>query len=427
MSPSKIGFWTLTAIVAGNLVGSGVFLLPSSLAPYGGIALAGWGVTTVGALLLSCVFGYLSSIYPQTGGPYVYARAAFGDRAGFFVCWGYWVLSWISNPALAIGAVGYLQTVTGPLSPLLVFTLEAAIVVSVTAINLFGVRLVGAIEIVLTVLKIIPLLCLPIIGIFYLDFADLRFNLGNTPPDFWMSLNSAAFLTVWAFVGLETGTVPAGDIHNPSRIVGRATVAGTLIAALIYIVGSTLILGAVPKAALLASSSPYAAAGAALFGGEWGGAVAIIAVIACIGSLNGWTLIVGRIPFGAAKDGLFPPIFTKTTPSGTPYVGVLIGGACSFPLLFLSLQKTLLEQFHFILDVAVTLILIIYLISVLAFFVIAHRRGDLKPRRILLGTFALIFAIWALWATTASFILSSCLIFGLGIPVWVWMKKTMPL
>lgn len=419
----KIGLWPLTSLVTGNLVGSGVYLLPATLAIYGTVSIFGWIVASFGAILLSLVFAQLSSHQTKTGGPYLYAREAFGDMVGYYVCWGYWMLSWISNPALAIAAVGYISALCGGLSPMTHFGLEVMIVGGLTIFNLLGLKVTGRTELLITALKVIPLLILPLVGLYFIDIETFTHHVNVSDKPFSMALNSATLAAMWCFVGLETGTVPAGQVLNASRTVPRATILGTLIAALVYILGAIVIMGIVSPENLLQSKAPYADAAHRIFGGAWGAPVALAAILSCLGTLNGWTIIVGRIPFGAAQDGLFPAFFTRTTAHGTPYWGVLISSFCSTPLLFLSLQNTLMEQFNFVIDVAVTLILLVYAVSVLAYLKLLVRDGKGTIPRIALGLGALAFTSWALWAASFKMVGLSLVILVLGIPMRLWMKR----
>ncbi len=421
-SNDKVGLWPMISLVTGNLVGSGVYLLPAALAVYGTISLFGWLMTSLGAVLLSLVFAQLSARIPKTGGPYLYAREAFGDTVGYYVCWGYWMLSWVSNPTLAIAAVGYISVLYGGFTPWTNFLLELGIIVSFTIFNLLGFKVTGRAELFVTLLKILPLLILPLIGLFFIDINNFT-HLNTSGKSFGDALNSVAFLTLWAFVGLETGTVPAGQVRNASRIVPLATVIGTLIAAAVYILGTIVIMGVVSPHELAHSKAPYADAAQMIFGGSWGTPITIAAIITCLGTLNGWLIVVGRIPFGAAHDGLFPEIFKRTTRHGTPYWGVLISSLCSIPFLFMSLQNTLLEQFHFIVEIAVTLILMVYAVSVLAYLKFLFKEKNYSFLHLALGGGALAFSLWALWASSLRMVLFSFIILICGIPMHMWMKR----
>lgn len=420
----KIGLWPLTSLVTGNLVGSGVYLLPATLAIYGTVSIFGWIAASIGAILLSLVFAGLSSRNTKTGGPYLYAREAFGDTVGFYVCWGYWVLMWMSNPALAIGAVGYISALCGGLSQMTHFFLEVLIVAGFTIFNLLGLKITGRTELVITLLKVIPLLILPIIGIYFVDFSSISQHVNVSGKSFGLSLNAATLAAMWAFVGLETGTVPAGQVYNPSKTVPRATILGTVIAAAVYILGAVVVMGVVSPQELLQSKAPYADAAHHIFGGAWGVPVTLAAIISCLGSLNGYLIVVGRIPYGAAQDGLFPEIFLRTTNHGTPYWGVLITTLCSIPLLLLSLTNTLMEQFNLIIEIATLLILVVYVVSALANLKLMIRDRELTFMRATINISGLAFACWALWAASLSMVALSMIIIFLGIPMRIWMTRS---
>lgn len=419
----RIGLLPLTALVTGNLVGSGVFLLPVILAPFGTTSLLAWITASIGAMLLSLIFAKLSSKRPKTGGPYIYVREAFGDTAGYYICWAYWMLSWISNPALSVAAVGYLSTLFGGFDPWITFALEILIVASLTGINLLGMRFAGQFEFILTIFKIIPLVGLPLIAFFYIDINTIFQHINISGQSFFGALNTATLIAMWSFAGLESGTVPAGQVTNAKRIVPMATILGTFIAAIIYVSGALIIMGALSQTALINSKAPYADAAHALFGGNWGIPVTITAVIACLGTLNGWTMVVGRIPYGAAQDGLFPKLFLKTTKHGTPHYGIIISSICSLPLLALSLQNSLMDQFQFIVDAAVSMIILIYLVCVLAYVKLEIDQRQFKGKSLFLGISSILFTCWALWASKPETLICSLGILLLGIPMRLWMKR----
>ena len=240
---APLGFWMAVALVMGNMVGSGVFLLPASLAPFGAISLAGWLMSTAGAVLLALVFARLAASNPAAGGPYAYTRVAFGELAGFIVAWGYWISVWSSNAALSVAFVGYLD----PFFPSIVrnpaSSAGLAIIAlwTLTAVNLRGVRTAGVVQVATTVLKIVPLVMVGVGGLFI--FNHEYFAIADTSPrTIAHGVTATATLTLWAFLGLECATIPAGDIRNPERTIPRATIIGTLLAAAIYIVGTIAVM-----------------------------------------------------------------------------------------------------------------------------------------------------------------------------------------
>ena len=424
----KITLWPMTSLVVGNLIGSGVFLLPAALAAFGTISLFGWIITSLGAVLLALLFAQLSSKMPETGGPHTYVEAAFGKTAGFYVAWSYWVLSWVSNAALVAGAASYMASIYGGFTPWETLGIEVAVMALVTGFNLLGIQATGRLELVITCLKLIPLMLVPIIGIFFVDWHNF-FPLNRSGQDLSTAINAAAFITLWGFVGVETGTVPGRDVENPTKTIPRATIMGTSIAAAVYILGTFVMMGAISPDQLAVSKAPYADLAGIIFGGNWGVPIAIAAIITCLGSLNGWTLVVGRIALGASKDGLFPPIFKRTNAAGTPVWAVLISSLCCLPLVLMALSHNLLEQFNFIIDMTVTLILVVYTACVIAYLKLhhAHRVTAKDPiKGWLLGGAALIFVLWALWAASPKMVALSLGIVVLGVPVRLWMRTKYP-
>jgi basic amino acid/polyamine antiporter, APA family len=422
-SNQKIGLWPLTSLVTGNLVGSGVFLLPATLAGFGSISILGWVVTSIGAMILALVFAVLSNTLPRTGGPYAYVSSAFGKNVGFFVAWGYWSLAWISNSALLSGAVGYLSTLTAGLSMNQALCFELIILLIITCFNLLGIKTAGKGELVITITKVAPLILLPIIGVFYISYDNLV-NFNTSRQQFWPALNSVAFITIWGFVGVEAATVPGGQVINAKKNIPLATIMGTMIAAFIYILGTVTIFGVIPHEILVNSKAPYADAASIIFGGSlWGTIVAIAAIISCIGSLNGWTIVTARIAQAAAEDKLFPSFFAKTNKYETPYLSVLISSGLTVPFVFLSIREDLLAQFNMIIDISVTFILIIYLACVLAMFNICRRENKLTTSVIILGISALLFVALALKAADISMIFLSIGFAALGIPMWLYTKN----
>lgn len=418
-SQQKIGFWPLTSLVTGNLVGSGVFLLPATLASFGIISLLGWIITSIGAIILALIFAELSSHCPKIGGPYAYSTEAFGKSIGFFIAWGYWILAWVSNSALLAAAVGYFSSIVPGVTKEIALALEISILIIITLFNLFGIRTTGRGELVITTTKVLPLILLPLIALFFLDFSNIT-SLSLEKENLLPNLNTVAFLTLWGFVGLESGTVPGEQVNNPKKNIPLATITGTLIAATIYIVGTIAVFGIVPTEILADSKAPYADVAAIIFGGSWGVPVAIAAIISCIGSLNGWTMVTGRIAQAAAKDNLFPTFFAKTNRYGTPYLSVLISSCLSIPFVILSIQENLLEQFNTIIDISVTFVLIIYLVSVLAMFKIYYKANKLTFYRICIALIGLIFTLWALWAASLKTVCLSLTVILLGIPLWLY-------
>lgn len=318
----RFGLPVATALVMGNIIGGGIFLLPASVAPYGTISLVAFGILTVGAIALALVFGRLAERDPRTGGPYLHAREAFGDFAGFLTAWAYWITTWVSNAALAVAAVGYLDVLIPVGDHRWTACLTALVLQWLPALaNFAGTRYVGAVQLVSTVLKLVPLLLVAVGGLFFFDPGNLGpFHAGDGSAVGAVSASAAILL--FSYLGVESAAVSAGEVENARRTVGRATVIGTIGAALVYLLGTLSVFGTVAHDRLVDSTAPFSDAVNAMFGGGWGGwAVALAALVSMVGCLNGWTLLSAQTPYAAARDGLFPAVFARRR-RGVPTVGV---------------------------------------------------------------------------------------------------------
>ena len=422
MTEKKIGFWSLTALVVGNLVGAGVFMLPANLAAFKGISLLGWGLASFGAVLLAMIFAQLSAKLPISGGPYVYVRQAFGEKMGFFTCWGYWMMAWISNLSLVIGIVGYLLPLLPTTYTSYSMHLQVLVLSLLTAFNLLSVNVTAKGELLMTIFKVVPLLLLPIIGLFWINPEHFQV-ISPEKFEFWESFSTAAFLALWGFVGLETGTVPGDQVHNPSKIIPRAILTGTFIAMTVYILGTIATIGIIPSEILMHSKAPYADIASHIFGGNWGIPISIITIISMVGALHGWIFVVGQIPLSAVKDKLFPKIFGRLNRFDSPHISILISSLCTLSLIFISHNENLGKQFQSIIEISLTLIFVIYFLCVLSFIKLTRVERPLTFNETILSIASIIFIFWAIWAASFEMVLLSLGGFASGIPVYLWVRS----
>ncbi len=427
-SQRKMGFWAVTSLVAGSQIGSGIFLLPASLSVYGTLGLASWIITAGGALLLALVFARLAAEIPKTGGPHTFIEAAFGKTLGFFSAWTYWVISWLSTPMVVISVVGYLSPLLGQTSPLFNLMLEIAILLCITVLNLSGVRSAGRVELVFTLLKLLPLIIVPLAGLFFIQ--KQHFIPVNPTHDSTLGvLNAAALLTLWGFIGVESATTPSESVLNPKKTIPRAIITGTLIVALVYILASFVIMGVVPREILSHSKAPFAEAAQIIFGGSWYLIISIAASIVCLGTLNAWVLTSGQIALGAAYDGHLPKLFALKNANDAPKWGLIISSLGMIPILIVTLEQDLISQVNQIIDVSVTAFLFIYTLSVLSYLKLfwqgrSHRR--LTKLELSIGIGALIFCGWALISSGVKMVSFSALITLSGVPIYFWNKRKLP-
>jgi APA family basic amino acid/polyamine antiporter len=413
------------ALVVGNMIGSGIFLVPAALAPYGGLSIVGWLISTAGALFLASVFADLSRLQPAAGGPYAYTRQAFGDLPAFLVAWGYWISIWTSLGALAVAFVGYLGSLVPPLSQ----TRGAAAVTAVAtvwlliAVNAAGVRSAGWVQVVTTVLKILPLAAIGVAGVvtfepahFAVPFTDFR--------SIVIAAASGATLTLWAFLGLESATVPAASIQDPDRTIPRATTVGTLLTAIIYIVSTVGVMSLVSPILLGQSQAPYADAARSVWGGAGATIVALGASVSAFGALNGWVLLVGQLPMAVAHDGLFPRVFARVSRKGTPTIGMLIAGVLTTALVAVNYTRGLVELFTFFILLSTLTTLIPYTFSSLSVFLIPRsERRPLSRGMAVAAALAFGYSLWAIGGAGQETVYWGFLLLVCGLPVYVMVRR----
>jgi APA family basic amino acid/polyamine antiporter len=425
----KMGFWMCLALVVGNIIGSGVFLLPASLAPYGLNSVFGWMMTAAGALLLAYVFARLARAYPQAGGPYVYPRAAFGELAGFLMAWGYWVSTWVGNTAIAIGSVASLAE----LIPALKTTVGApaftacALIWLLTFLNWRGVQYAGAFQIVTTVLKLLPLTAVIILGCSLFIDQDAAVIRVEPQPFSFPAIAAAAALTLWALLGLESATVPSDDVIDPQRTIPRATIIGTLIAAVVYVAASTTVILLIPGTELAESNAPFADVVRIFWGDRAAGTLALFAFISGVGALNGWILVQGEIPRVLARDGVFPAVFARNSKYGTPGAALVITSALATPVVLMNYSDSMVKIFTFIILIATAAFLVMYLLCSLAALKLAWR-GELGVRGtkfvvlLVVATLAAAYSLWTLYGAGAEAVGWCMALLAGGLPVYFWMK-----
>lgn len=426
-TPHRFGLPTATALVIGSVIGTGVFALPSALAVFGPISLVAFVLVTIGAMALALTLGTLSKRVPGSGGPYVYARDAFGDFGGFLNAWSYWITAWAGNAAIVVAWVGYVEVFWNTSHAKLASVVIALVGLWVPAIiNLSGVRNIGAAQLVTTVLKFVPLLFMATVGLLFIKFHNFgAFNASGTSAT--GAISAAAAIALFAYLGIETASVVAGRVRDPKRNVARATILGTIGCAVVYILGTVTVFGTVPNAALRKSSAPFTDSANAIFGGQWAGnAVAVAAIISGLGALVGWTLIVAEMPQAAARDRLFPARFGQQSRRGVPAFGIVVGTALASILTAVS-YTSFSQVFITIVLLSVFTAVIPYLFSAAAqlYWLLTKGRGTNWPhlaRDVLVSALALAFSFWSLAGSGYQAAYYGVICLFLGVPVYIWMK-----
>ncbi len=423
-----IGFWLSTSLVVGNMTGSGIFLLPAALALYGGISVFGWIFTVAGTILLALVFSRLSRLITKAGGPYTYSREGFGDFAGFLVAWGYWLSIWTGNAAIAVAGVGYLSVFIPSLKENQIISALVAVgaIWLFTYINTKNIKKVGVVQLITTIIKVLPLLLLGSLGFLYFNTAHFKpFNLSDASN--FDAITATAALALWAFLGLESATIPSDKTRNPTKTVPRATIAGIGITSLLYISSTIGVMGIIAPADLQSSAAPFADAAQKVWG-DWAYVlVAAGAAIACFGALNGWILLQGQLPLAAARDKLFPPGFKKVNKKGIPITGLIIASVLATLLVGINYSKGLVKMFSFIIMLSTLSCLLPYLFSSLAEIALyLRKKKSFNRRRLITSSLisipAFLYSVWAVTGLEYEVLLWGSILLASGIPFYAYLK-----
>ena len=426
--PRQIGFWTCLALVIGNTIGSGIFLIPAALAPYGWNALYGWGISIGGALCLAYVFASLARLMPAAGGPFDYIATAFGPMAGFFVMWSYWISQWVTNAAIAIGLVSYMSPFAPEFfaRPSVGPAIAIGFVILMTGIAIRGVRASGAVQITTTVLKILPLAAV-IVTLFIIlggngNSAATTAHVAPTAVAL-PAIAGAAALALWPIQGFESGSVPASRVIDPGRTIPRAILIGTFFVGLLYVLVTLAVFLLLPSDLAAKSSAPLADLVSYVWGTGAGKLVAAFALISAIGALNGWVFLQAEVQLVLAERGVFPRIFARLNEAGMPVYAHLLGCALSVALIGMNLSSGMIQIYTFIILLATVAVLVLYLagaVTMLALLARGQAKGALLSAAAGLGS---IYAIWSFYGAGLEATLWGAALLATGVPVYLLMRS----
>lgn len=420
-SVRSMGFWAVFAIVFGSQIGSGIFMLPSVLAPYGAFGIFGWCFAGLGAILLALIFSELCARYPQTGGPHVYIKAEFGDTPAFFVGWAYWLVSWISTSVVIVSAVAYLTPFFDNPSHNFNLSLEIILLLLVTALNCKSVKLSGQVEFALTILKFVPFVVVPLILFPSFDSSCITISSDLSKLSSTTLINMVTILCFWGFIGVECATTPAGSVRNPGKTIPRAIIFGTCSVALVYFVNNAAVMGVVPSAVLAKSTAPFVDAINAVAGKNVSYLLSAVASIVCIGTLNAWVLTSAQISLGLAEDKLLPQFFAKQNKEGSPYISVLISTLGLIPILILTKQESFSEQISYIINFSVIVFLVVYIACCLVYLRVMLR--ERRKFKAFIGIISIAFCLMAIGDSPVRAVLDSSLFFLSGLAMLPFVKR----
>lgn len=419
----KMNLVQLTFIVAVNMMGSGIIMLPTNMAQVGAISLLSWLVTAVGSMAIAYGFAQAGIYNQRSGGMAAYAQDAYGKDGYFQVFFLYFLSLAIGNVAIAISAVGYLATFFPVLSSTPVTTCIGVIALLwlTTIANFGGPSVTGRIGSITVWGVIIPVAGISLIGWFW--FSKETFAAAWNPNGLTLAqgMNSSIALTLWAFLGMESAAQNSAAVENPKRNVPLACLFGTLGAAVVYVLSTTVIQGIVPNAELAKSTGPFGLAYEHMFNPTVGSIIMGLAVLACLGSLLGWQFTIAQTGKSAADDRMFPALFSRVNSMGAPITGMIVLGVVQSLLALMTISPTLSEQFSALVNLAVVTNVVPYIVSLSSLMVMmksAHVGQKVYRRTVFVTVIALAYSVFAIYAAGKDAVLGGMLVIGIAYIIW---------
>lgn len=418
-SSKKMTLMGLTTLVAVNMMGSGIILLPASMAQIGGISLLSWIVTAIGSMAIAYSFAQIGVICPRQGGMSAYSEEAHGTSSFFMASFLYYLSLAIGNVAIAISAVGYLT----PFFPWLgtgAVPLCAGVVglIWVTTIaNFGGPSVTGKIGSITVWGVIVPVAGLSIIGWFWFDVSTFMAAWNPNDTSMGTAVASSIPLTLWAFLGMESAAQNADAVENPKKNVPLACMLGTMGAAVIYILSTTVIMGIVDNKELANSTAPFAFVFAQMFNPTIGKVVMALAVMACLGSLLGWQFTLSSTSKYTADQKMFPAIFSKLNKMGAPVAGLLLAAVLQTLMAFSTMSPNASAQFNKLVNLAAVTNIIPYITAISAIMVIMYKArvsAAVYRRNVCVAFVAIAYSILALYASGKDAVFGGMMVMAVG-------------
>jgi len=419
----KMNVVQLTFIVAVNMMGSGIIMLPTNMAKVGAISLLSWVVTALGSMAIAYGFAQAGLFNQREGGMSAYAEDAYGKSGYFIVFFLYFLSLAIGNVAIAISAVGYMAGFFPWLSSTPVATTIGVIGLLwlTTVANFGGPSVTGKIGSVTVWGVILPVGLLSFIGWFW--FKGSTFSAAWNPQGLSLGqgMGSSIALTLWAFLGMESAAQNSAAVENPKRDVPLACLFGTLGAAVIYVLSTTVIQGIVPNEELAKSTGPFGLAYTHMFNPAIGSIVMALAVLACLGSLLGWQFTIAMTAKSASDQRMFPTFFSKLSGMGAPVIGMVVMGVVQSLMALSTASPTLSETFGVLVNLAVVTNVIPYIIALSAL-PLMMRRGGVEQGKYRLNVavvlVAMLYSTFAIYASGKDAVLGGTLVMAVGFIIW---------
>jgi APA family basic amino acid/polyamine antiporter len=425
MSDRQLGLGMATALVVGNTIGMGIFMQPAALAPFGLNALTGWIAVIVGCVCLAITFAALARKLPQADGPFGYVRSTLGESLAFPVLWSYWISCWVTLPVLAIGTTGYFLNVFPALRSVPSAVIAVSFMWIFVGVNLLGLRSGGRVQVVTSLLKVVPLILVTVVGAVSIlsTPGDYASNLPTNPITLHASMGAAA-VALYTMLGFESAAVAASRVTNPETTIPRATLIGILFVGIIYVAAVTIGILVVPQATLAASDAPFVTILDHLIGPGNGRWLSLFVVISGLGCLNGWTLLSAELTRTLATHRLLPEVLAESNRNGVPWASLLLAGALATGVGLMNYTSSLVGAFTKLSLIVSAANLPLYVCCALAlFYLLRKNAAGLSPALWLAGLGGIAFAAFAFFGVGWVPFIWALLLSLAGVPVYYWMRS----
>jgi APA family basic amino acid/polyamine antiporter len=421
----KLGLVMCVALVVGSMIGSGVFQLPASLAPLGWNSVYGWLATIAGSLCVVAVLMRLARGRAGSCAPFAYPAAAFGPGTGFVVAWSYWISVWVSNATIAIAAVSNFSIVwPGLAAPGVPAIAAISVLWLLTAVNCLGVRTAGGVQVVTTLLKLVPLAGVVLVALWLVGSGSATVAPYDSAPISSAGIGTAATFALFAMLGFECAMAAGHRAENPERTVPRATLIGVLIAGIIYLFACSAVTLMLPVGELETSNSPFATFFATLVDPALGPVAAVFVTIAALGAINGFVLVQAEMPLAFARGGLLPAWVARLNRNEVPYRIHIISTGLASLVVLANYSRGLANLFQFMVLVTTSVSIVFYIACVLASLKLA-REGAIRASAgftaVALAAFA--YSAWAFYGAGIEASLWSLGMTAAAVPIYLIMRR----
>jgi len=426
-----LGLFSATAIGISQMIGTGIYMAPQGLASMANpkAAILACFIVGIGTLLMALSFGRIGEKLPVSGSAIVYTKAAFGDTASFIVGWSYWWSNLLGISAIAIGTLAYGAYFIPGLAEnkIAIFLAGSAIVWLYTLINIRGIKGAGKLNLVLTVVKLIPLLVFFVIAAMHFDPANVQTVSDASLKGMGVVPIAIGYL-MWSFMGFEGSSINAGEVKDKS-IVKKATILCAVFVIVIYVIFIVLASGSMSQVDLAKSTSPVAEIIAKTTGAGWAGSFIALGVfisgLACVGA---WIISSARITYAVGEQGIFPKSFAKVHPVyKTPINALLIDAVICTLILAMNFSKSLVSAYNFLILLTTLSSLIFYAFGVASeIMLLKKREKKFNPLNFVKNSFlslvAFAYAVYAIYGVGADYAFYGLIFIMVGIPFFIYVK-----